>query len=119
MKATHRKFDVFAARCPSREAFDHIFSRWGMLVLARLAEGTARFRELGRGVDGISERMLSRTLKVLVDQGLVDRKEYDEKPPRVEYSLTPSGRRISDSVRTVIDQLYLVLDERRSEGDPS
>ncbi|MDC7239178.1 MAG: helix-turn-helix domain-containing protein [Spirochaetales bacterium] len=107
-------YDVFAARCPSRTVFEHIFSRWGALILARLSEGPARFGELTRGVDGISERMLSKSLKVLEEEGFVYRKEYDQKPPRVEYGLTESGSRISLSITTVINQLYNELEDRRS-----
>ena len=107
-------FDVFHPNCPSRQAFDQIFSRWGILVLARLSEGPARFGALHRAVGGISERMLSQTLKVLEEEGLVLRQEWDEKPPRVEYSLTESGRRISSSIAGVISQLYGELEARRA-----
>ena len=109
------EFDVFAPQCPSRQAFDHIFSRWGILVLARLTGDTLRFGELRRAIGGISEKMLSQTLKVLEDEGLVRRQEWDEKPPRVEYSLTKSGERISDSIGGVIRNLYHELAQNYRE----
>ena len=108
-----RSFDVFASACPSRDAFGQIFSHWGMLVLAKLSSGGMRFGELRRAVDGISERMLSRTLKALEQEGLVHREEWDQKPPRVEYRLTDGGRRISKSIISVIDTLYEEMEERR------
>lgn len=99
-------FNVFAARCPSRATFNSIFSRWGMLVLMRLTEGSLRFGELRRAIDGISERMLSQTLKVLEQEGMILRKEWNEKPPRVEYSLSPSGQRVADAMNQVVQVLY-------------
>ncbi len=106
-------FDVFNPACPSRQAFDQIFSRWGILTLSRLSTEPIRFGTLRRSVGGISERMLSQTLKVLEEEGLVRRQEWDEKPPRVEYSLTDAGQRISASLAVVIDQLYGELARRR------
>jgi len=105
-------FDVFDPRCPSRKAFDQIFSRWGILTLSRLTLEPQRFGMLRRAVGGISERMLSQTLKVLEDEGLVTRTEWDEKPPRVEYSLSTSGLRISQSLNVVILDLYKELYKR-------
>jgi DNA-binding HxlR family transcriptional regulator len=105
------EFDMFTPQCPSREAFDHIFSRWGILVRARLTGDTLRFGELRRAIGGISEKMLSQTLKVLEEERLVDRREWDEKPPRVEYSLTASGEQISESIGGLIRNLYRTLAE--------
>ncbi|MFA6508536.1 MAG: helix-turn-helix domain-containing protein [Treponemataceae bacterium] len=108
-----RPFDVFSSRCPSREAFERIFSRWGLLVLARLSVGELRFGELHRAIDGISERMLSQTLRTLEDEGLVERREWDEKPPRVDYRLSEAGERISRSIAVVIQDLYAEMERMR------
>jgi DNA-binding HxlR family transcriptional regulator len=105
-------FDVFNPNCPSRKTFDQIFSRWGILTLSKLSHEPLRFGALHRSVGGISERMLSQTLKVLEEEGLVLREEWDEKPPRVEYSLTEAGTLISASLAVVIDQLYGELERR-------
>jgi DNA-binding HxlR family transcriptional regulator len=105
-------FDVFAAECPSRAAFDAIFSRWGILVLGALAREPARFGALHRAVGGISEKMLAETLRVLEKEGLVFRREWAEKPPRVEYSLTEAGEKVSRGVRSVIQDLYQALETR-------
>lgn len=83
---------VFAHACPTRTVLDHVMSRWGVLVLAALSEGTLRWGELRRTVDGISEKMLGSTLRTLTADGLVERRSFPSVPPHVEYSLTPLGR---------------------------
>jgi len=108
------EYDVFSPDCPSRQAFDQIFSRWGILTLARLTAEPVRFGHLFRSVGGISEKMLAQTLKVLEEEGLVHRKEWDEKPLRVEYNLTDAGQRVAQSVSGVIQQLYGELERRRA-----
>ena len=75
---------------------DHVTSRWGVLILIDLREGTHRFSELRRKVGGVSEKMLSQTLQTLEADGFVHREVFPEIPPRVEYSLTPMGREIAE-----------------------
>lgn len=84
--------DVFAKECPSRSVLDHLTSRWGVLVLIALTEGTHRFSALRRKIGGVSEKMLAQTLATLEHDGFVQRTAYPEVPPRVEYRLTPLGR---------------------------
>ena len=115
MEKKNLYYNVFAAGCPSREAFDHIFGKWAMLIMARLKQGPYRFGELSRSIEGISERMLSKSLKVLVEEGLVIRKDFGEKPPRIEYSLSDSGQKIGEAVETVISRLYEALESRIGE----
>lgn len=105
-------FDVFSPDCPSRHSFEAVFSRWGILTLARLTEEPVRFGALHRSVGGISERMLAQTLKTLEEEGLVERQEYDVKPPRVEYRLSPSGTRLAQGLRAVIEDMYGELHRR-------
>lgn len=105
-------FDVFAVKCPSRHAFDHIFSRWGMLTLLRLAEGPVRFGQLCRSVGGISEKMLSQTLRVLEEEGLILRHDWNEKPPRVEYQLSEAGHRIAGSLSSLVRELYHEMEKK-------
>lgn len=109
-----RPFNVYSSKCPSRAAFDAIFSRWGILVLGMLTEEPSRFGEIRRAIDGISEKMLAQTLKALEDEGLISRREWDEKPPRVEYALTPAGRTLSRDVQNVLRDLYAAMDSRRA-----
>jgi len=105
-------FDVFSTDCPSRQAFEAVFSRWGILTLARLTEEPVRFGVLHKAVGGISQRMLAQTLKTLEGEGLVERREYDVKPPRVEYWLSQSGVKLAEGLRAVIQDLYGELHQR-------
>lgn len=85
-------YDVFDRHCPSRATLDDVTSRWGMLVLAALDDGTLRFGELRRRVDGVSEKMLSQALQALERDGLVQRTQRSIMPPAVDYELTALGR---------------------------
>lgn len=82
---------VFTEACPTRTVLDHVMSKWGVLVLLALTDGTIRWGELRRKVQGISEKMLAATLRTLEKDGFVLRTAYPEVPPRVEYALTPRG----------------------------
>jgi len=95
--------DVFEPRCPSREVLKHVTSTWGTLTLIALKPGTLRFSDLRRKVAGVSERMLSQTLKQLESDGLVARKSFAVVPPRVEYSLTEYGRQAAALVEALAD----------------
>ncbi|MCX5208828.1 helix-turn-helix transcriptional regulator [Kitasatospora sp. NBC_00240] len=75
-----------------RAVLDRICDKWTLLVVATLDEGRMRFTELHRHVPGISQRMLTLTLRNLQRDGLVSRTAYAEVPPRVEYALTPRGK---------------------------
>jgi DNA-binding HxlR family transcriptional regulator len=83
---------LFDAGCPTRVVLDHIGSKWGTLVLLVLSDGTHRFSELRRAVDGVSEKMLAQTLRTLERDGLVEREVKPVIPPHVEYRLSPLGR---------------------------
>ena len=87
---------AFTANCPTRVVLDHVISKWGVLVLLALSDGTARWGELRRTVEGISEKMLATTLRTLEADGIVARTSYPEVPPRVEYSLTDLGRELME-----------------------
>jgi DNA-binding HxlR family transcriptional regulator len=73
-----------------------------VLVLAALADGTLRWGELRRAVDGISEKMLAATLRTFEADGLVHRVAYPEVPPRVEYSLTKRGRELGEAMSPLL-----------------
>ena len=98
-----RRGDLFASACPSRGVLDHVTSRWGVLVLVALLEGTHRFSELRRKVAGVSEKMLSQTLQALERDGFVLREAYPVIPPRVDYSLTGMGREVAGQVEALAD----------------
>ncbi|MFD3945560.1 winged helix-turn-helix transcriptional regulator [Streptomyces sp. NPDC058579] len=96
-------FDVFARACPSRVTLEHVTGRWGSLTLGALHDGTFRFNELRRRVDGVSEKMLSQTLHALERDGLVHREAQPTNPPRVDYTLTPLGREVAERLVGLIE----------------
>ena len=101
------KYDAMSALCPSRNVLAHISDKWTVLVLAVLVGGTTRFNELRRRIDGITQKMLTRTLRELEENGFVSRRIYAEVPPRVEYSLTPLGHslvKVLDTVREWVNR---------------
>ena len=93
--------DVMSEHCPSRDVLKHVTSRWGVLLLVALGDGTYRFGELRRKVGGISERMLIQTLHWLEQDGLVQRIAHPGLPVRVEYRLTPLGEELSPKLQDV------------------
>ncbi len=95
--------DVFEPRCPSRRILKHVTSTWGTLTLIALMPGTLRFSEVRRKVSGVSERMLSQTLKQLENDGLIDRQSFPVVPPRVDYTLTEKGRQVALLVQSLAD----------------
>jgi DNA-binding HxlR family transcriptional regulator len=96
-------FDVFRHACPSRPALEHVTGKWGSLTLGALSSGTLRFSEVRRRVDGISEKMLSQTLRALERDGLVHRSAQPGNPPWVDYTLTEAGEAIAACLLDLID----------------
>lgn len=93
-----------AARdCPSRTLFSTVGDRWNMLILLALEDRELRFGDLKTHVDGISDKVLTQRLSVLVTDGLVSRTAYAEIPPRVVYALTPLGRSALPPVHALFD----------------
>lgn len=109
-------FDVFSRNCPSRGTLEHVTGRWGSLTLGALYEGSLRFNELRRRIDGVSEKMLSQTLHALERDGLVHREAQPTNPPRVDYELTALGREVTGQllglIRLVQGRMPDVLDAR-------
>src|SRR5579872_2826193 len=88
---------LYQGNCPTREILDRIADKWTTLIIGILAHGgTKRFNELRRAVGGISQKMLTQTLRDLERDGLVKRTMFAEIPPRVEYELTPLGRTLCE-----------------------
>jgi DNA-binding HxlR family transcriptional regulator len=104
------RFDVLAAACPTRQVINRIGDRWSLLVLCALEGGTLRFQELRRAVDGVSQKMLTQTVRTLERDGLVRREIYASVPPRVDYSLTPLGASLSESVVAIRLWAYANMD---------
>jgi DNA-binding HxlR family transcriptional regulator len=95
--------DTFNSECPAREVLDHITSRWGMLILTALGGGPQRFSELHATIGGISEKMLSQTLRTLVRDGLISRTVEPTTPPRVSYELTELGQGLTESLHQFLE----------------
>jgi DNA-binding HxlR family transcriptional regulator len=88
-------FNAFVATCPTRRVLDIIADKWTVLIIGALSNGTRRFQQLRREVEGVTQKMLTQTLRRLERDGLVSRRIYATVPPRVEYSLTPLGHTIT------------------------
>ena len=102
---------VLPAGCPSRVVLDHVTSKWGVLVIVVLSEGTLRWGELRRRAQGISEKMLAQTLKILEHDGLVHRDARPVIPPHVEYRLTGRGRELAALLLPLLDWAVTNADE--------
>jgi DNA-binding HxlR family transcriptional regulator len=120
------RFDVMAAACPTRQVIGRIGDKWTLLTLYALGERTVRFSELRRAVDGVSQKMLTQTLRGLERDGLVSRRVYATVPPKVEYSVTPLGASLQDVIATFRAWAYGHMDEiatarggydERADGD--
>jgi DNA-binding HxlR family transcriptional regulator len=89
--------------CPVETTLGMIGEKWKVLILFNLLDGTLRFGELKRAVGGISQKVLTHHLRAMEEDGIVLRKVYAEVPPRVEYSLTPTGM----TLKPIIDTMAL------------
>jgi len=114
--------------CEVREVLDRVGDKWSVYVIHMLGGGTMRFSELKRGIEGISQRMLTVTLRGLERDGLVSRTVYPVVPPRVDYALTSLGETLLEAVcalfnwseehRTDIDAARARYDEREPVSVP-
>jgi len=111
LTARVRRGDLFAGEgnCRSRDVFAHVTSLWGVLCLIALRDGTQRYSELRRKTNGVSEKMLTQTLKQLEADGFVRRTAYPVMPPRVEYDLTELGHEVAAHVAALADWFELNL----------
>ena len=88
--------------CEVRDVLDRVGDKWSLLLIELLDHDTRRFSELKREIDGISQRMLTRTLRQLERDGLVTRTVHAVVPPRVEYALTPLGHTLFDAIQPLV-----------------
>ena len=96
-------WNVFDSHCPTRQVLDLIADKWTVLIIRRLADGTLRFAQLRRSVDGISQKVLTNIWRGLERDGIVTRRIYASVPPKVEYSLTTLGRSMCNLVEGICD----------------
>jgi DNA-binding HxlR family transcriptional regulator len=88
--------------CPAESTLKIIGGRWKLMILHELCSGVSRFGQLKRGLKGISEKVLAQHLRELEKDGIIQRKVYAEVPPKVEYSLTPSGK----TLKPILDAMH-------------
>ncbi|WP_106400184.1 winged helix-turn-helix transcriptional regulator [Actinocorallia populi] len=88
--------------CEVRQILDRVADKWSLLVIALLDKHSLRFTELRRMIDGVSQRMLTRTLRHLERDGLVSRTVHPTVPPRVDYALTPLGATLHTTIRALV-----------------
>jgi DNA-binding HxlR family transcriptional regulator len=88
--------------CEIRDLLDRLADKWSLLVVELLGDGTRRFTELKREIDGISQRMLTRTLRQLERDGMVVRTVHPVVPPRVDYELTELGASLLDAIEPLV-----------------
>jgi DNA-binding HxlR family transcriptional regulator len=100
-ETTSPLFSPFIATCPTRTVLDSIADKWASLVIDLLGQGPKRFGVLRRSIDGISQKMLTQTLRNLERDGLVQRRVYPTTPPSVEYALTPLGRTLTGPIAAI------------------
>lgn len=99
---TDREGNPHDRDCPSRQVLDRIGDRWTVLIVDALSSGEVRFGELSKRVDGISQKMLTQTLRGLERDGIVQRTVYAEVPPRVDYRLTALGHSLRGPVNALV-----------------
>lgn len=95
--------DIFTLNCPTQQVLDLISNKWTVIVIYCLAYQTRRYKQLESKIEGISQKVLTQTLRKLEKNGLVKRQVYPVVPPQVEYSLTPLGE-------TLIEPLSLLAE---------
>jgi DNA-binding HxlR family transcriptional regulator len=94
-------YDAFLASCPTRQLLDRIGDKWTSLILVALAEGPRRYSDLSRAIAGVSQKMLTQTLRTMERDGLLTRAVTPSVPVRVDYALTPLGASLIPLMRAI------------------
>jgi DNA-binding HxlR family transcriptional regulator len=101
VKSTKPKYNVYAAACPTRQVLDRLADKWSVLILGRLDDSPLRFNQLRREIGGVSQKVLSQTLKNLERDGLISRRVFPTVPITVEYAITPLGLTLQDTLHAL------------------
>lgn len=109
------------SQCPVCRTAEVVCGKWTLLVIRDLAEGSSRFCELERSLEGISPRTLSLRLRALEEEGIVERHTFPEVPPRVEYALTEKGEALVPLVEDMrrYGTRWLFEDASAAEPEPA
>jgi DNA-binding HxlR family transcriptional regulator len=105
------QYNVYAERCPTRQALDRIADKWTALIVGLLAERPHRFGELQRSIEGISHKVLTSSLRSLERDGLVARRVLEGKPAPVEYSLTAVGETLIEPLAAIRSWAEMHIEE--------
>ena len=92
-------YDPYRETCPTRQLLDRIGDQWTVLVIGCLGSGPQRYTEIARRIEGVSQKMLTQTLRALERDGIVERTVFPVVPPHVEYDLTELGRTLQEPIR--------------------
>lgn len=112
--------NVFNANCPTQQVLDTIANKWTVIVVYALSKGgTKRYSELQREIGGVSQKMLTQTLRNLERDGLVERKVYPVVPPKVEYCLTPLGETLTEPLKAICKWAEIYFPEMQAARDRS
>jgi DNA-binding HxlR family transcriptional regulator len=114
--------NLLVEACPSRRALDLVADKWAVLTLYAVGAGISRHGQMRREIEGVTQKMLTTTLRDLERSGLVHRKDYDEVPPHVEYTLTGLGRSLLGVVQHLCDWAVAnmpLVETARTEFDAS
>lgn len=116
-------WDVYNKNCPTRLVLDRIADKWTVLTVGALAKETKRFSQLQRELDGISQKMLTQTLRGLERDGVIQRQVYPTVPPKVEYSLTSLGRTLITLLENIThwseDNIERVIEAQQAYDEQS
>src|SRR6201988_4124331 len=108
------KPNAYAAGCPTRQILDRVGDKWAVLILLLIRDEPMRFNALRRAIEGISQKMLSQTLKSLERDGLVHRRAIATVPVTVEYSITPLGLTLTATLHALRDWAESHIEEVRA-----
>ena len=106
-----KKANPYDAACPTRLILDRIGDKWTVLLLGLLESGPVRFNQLRKRIDGLSQKVLSQTLKGLERDGLIHRKAFATVPVTVEYSITPLGETLTAIVHNLVSWAETHIEE--------